>query len=96
MTHARTQVEEAYRSADSLCKQLGIDPGLVLRFEVPLLQVCAPCLLVRPMNPRDALKRVRARDCKGSCAPTHACAGHTHASAAAHKHTTNDTHAHRA
>jgi hypothetical protein len=36
------QVEESYRSADALCKQLGIDAAPVLRFEVPLLQVrCA-------------------------------------------------------
>lgn len=32
------QVEESYRSAEGLCKLLGLDAGLVLRFEVPLLQ----------------------------------------------------------
>jgi hypothetical protein len=32
------QVEEAYRSAEGLCKLLGLEAGPVLRFEVPLLQ----------------------------------------------------------
>jgi hypothetical protein len=31
-------VEEAYRSAEGLCKLLGLEAGPVLRFEVPLLQ----------------------------------------------------------
>lgn len=32
------QVEEAYTSAEHLCKRMGIESGPVLRFEVPLLQ----------------------------------------------------------
>lgn len=32
------QVEEAYRSAESLCKSMAIDVSPVLRFEVLLLQ----------------------------------------------------------
>ena len=35
---AAPQVEEAYRSAESLAKAIGIEAGPVLRFEVPLLQ----------------------------------------------------------
>jgi hypothetical protein len=35
---AAPQVEEAYRSAESLAKALGIEANPVLRYEVPLLQ----------------------------------------------------------
>jgi cyclin H len=36
--HTAPQVEEAYRSAESLAKAMGIEANTVLRNEVPLLQ----------------------------------------------------------
>jgi cyclin H len=36
--HRFLQVEEAYRSAESLAKAMGIEANPVLRYEVPLLQ----------------------------------------------------------